>query len=69
MEHFFLNFKADRIWQKNYANHAEAANDVADYIVGFYNSIRLHSKLGNLSANAFKRESTSKKSIKLSEIT
>ena len=50
-------------------NHAEATNDIADYIVGFYNSIRLHSKLGNLSPNAFERESTSKKSIKLSEIT
>ena len=69
MERFFLNLKMERVWQKDYANHAEAANDIADYIVGFYNSIRLHSKLGNLSPNAFERESTSKKPIKLSEIT
>ena len=69
MERFFLNLKMERVWEKHYANHAEAANDIADYIVGFYNSIRLHSKLGNLSPNAFERESTSKKSIKLSEIT
>jgi putative transposase len=69
MERFFLNLKMERVWQKDYANHGEATNDVADYIVGFYNSIRLHSKLGNLSPNAFERESTSKKSIKLSEIT
>jgi transposase InsO family protein len=69
MERFFLNLKMERVWQKDYANHAEATNDIADYIVGFYNSIRLHSKLGNLSPNAFERESTSKKSIKLSEIT
>ena len=69
MERFFLNLKAERVWQKDYANHAEATNDIADYIIGFYNSIRLHSKLGNLSPNAFERESTSKKSIKLSEIT
>ncbi len=27
-------------------NHAEAQNDIADYIVGFYNPIRLHSTLG-----------------------
>ena len=69
MERFFLNLKAERVWQKDYANHSEAMNDIADYIVGFYKSIRLHSKLGNLSPNALERESTSKKSIKLSEIT
>ena len=69
MERFFLNLKMERVWQSEYANHAEAINDIADYIVGFYNSIRLHSKLGNLSPNAFERESTTKKSIELSEIT
>ena len=69
MERFFLNLKMERVWQKDYANHLEATNDIADYIVGFYNSLRLHSKLGNLSPNAFERESTSKKPIKLSEIT
>ena len=69
MERFFLNLKMERVWQKDYANHFEAINDIADYIVGFYNSVRLHSKLGNLSPNAFERESTSKKPIKLSEIT
>ena len=69
MERFFLSLKMERVWQKEYANHSEATNDITDYIVGFYNSIRLHSKLGNLSPNAFERESTSKKSIELSEIT
>ena len=69
MERFFLNLKMERVWDKDYANHSEAANDIADYIVGFYNSSRLHSKLGNMSPNAFERESTAKKSIKLSEIT
>ena len=60
MERFFLNLKMERVWQKNYASHSEATNGIADYIVGFYNSIRLHSKLGNLSPNALKRQSTSK---------
>ena len=69
MERFFLNLKMERVWQKDYANHLEATNDIADYIVGFYNSLRLHSKLGNLSPNAFERELTSKKPSKLSEIT
>jgi putative transposase len=35
-----------RLWPNNYANHAEASFDVTDYIVGFYNSARLPSKLG-----------------------
>ena len=69
MQRFILNFKIERVWQKNYANHLETTNDIADFIVGIYNSTKLHSKLGNLPPNAFERKSTSKKPIKLSEIT
>ena len=69
MERFFLSLKMQRVWQRDYPNHAEAANDIADYIVGFYNATRLHSKLGNMLPNSFERESTLKKPIKLSEIT
>ena len=68
MERFFLNLEMERVWHKDYADRAEATNDIAHYIVGFYNSVRLHSKLGNISSNALVRESTSKKSIELSEI-
>jgi putative transposase len=69
MERFFLNLKMERVWQKDYANHSEAMTDVADYIVGFYNCERLHSKLGNLSPNAFERESATQQPIDVSEIT
>ena len=69
MERFFLNLKMERVWHQDYGNHQEATNDIADYIVGFYNAVGLHSKLGNMSPNAFERESTSKTSIKLSKIT
>ena len=69
MERFFLNLKMNRVWRKDYANRAEAIMDVADYIVNFYNAVRLHSTLGNVLPNAFERESTLKKPIKLSEIT
>ena len=69
MERFFLNLKMERVWQKDYANHSEAINDVADYIVSFYNSERLHSTLGNLSPNAFERESAKQQSIDVSEKT
>jgi putative transposase len=69
MARFFLNLKMERVWQKDYANHAEAMTDVADYIAGFYNCTRLHSKLGNLSPNAFERESATQPPIDVSEIT
>lgn len=39
MERFFLNLKMERVWQRDYANHAEAKIDIADYIAGFYNSV------------------------------
>ena len=38
IERFFLNLKMERVWQKDYTNHSEEINDVADYIVGFYNN-------------------------------
>ena len=60
MERFFLNLKMERVWQKDYANHAEAIRDITDYIVGFYNSIRLHSTLGYLPPNAFELKSAGK---------
>lgn len=52
-ERFFLNLKMERVWQKRYANHAEAQRDIVNYIVGFYNTERLHSTLGYLSPAAF----------------
>ena len=69
MERFFLSLKTERVWQRDYANHAEAMIDIADYIVGFYNSVRLHSKLGNLPPNAFEQQSAIKQPIVVSEKT
>ena len=69
MERFFLNLKMERVWQRDYANHAEATSDIADYIVSFYNSVRLHSTLGNLPPNAFEKKSASNQPIDMYEIT
>ena len=69
MERFFLNLKMERVWQRDYANHAEATSDIADYIVNFYNSVRLHSKLGNLPPNAFEQKSAINLPIGVCEIT
>ncbi len=59
----------ERVWQRNYANHAEAKRDVADYIVAFYNNVRLHSTLGYLPPNAYEIKSAAKQPINVSEIT
>lgn len=54
-ERFFLSLKTERVWHRQYANHAEAQNDIADYIVGFYNPMRLHSTLGYRSPVDYER--------------
>ena len=69
MERFFLNLKMERVWQRDYANHTEAIRDVTDYIVGFYNSERLHSKLGYLPPNTYEHKMAAKQPIDVSEIT
>lgn len=68
-ERFFLNLKMERVWQRNYANQAEARNDIVAYIVGFYNSERINSVLGNLPPAVFERNMAAKEPIAVSEIT
>lgn len=55
MERFFLSLKLERVWQRSYANPMEAQRDIADYIVNFYNTQRLHSTLGYKSPAAFEQ--------------
>jgi transposase InsO family protein len=69
MERFFLNLKMERVCQRDYANHAEAIRDGADYIVGFYNAVRLHSTLGYLPPNTYELKSAAKQPIHVSENT
>ena len=65
-EAIFLNLKMECVWQREYGNHTEAMNDIADYIVSFCNSERLHSKLGNLQPNVFVQKSAIKQFTGLS---
>lgn len=67
-ERFFLNLKMERVWQRQYANHAEAKADVTDYIVRFYNCKRINSALGNLSPAVYERKMAAQP-IVVSEIT
>ena len=55
MERFFLNLKMERVWQRDYANHAEAQADIADYIT-IYNPVRLHSTLGYRSPSHYEQQ-------------
>lgn len=68
MERFFLNLKMERVWRKTYANHTEAMQDVVDYIVTFYNNVRLHSSLGYLSPAGYE-QLAEKQPISVPEIT
>lgn len=68
-ERFFLNLKMERVWQRTYANQTEAKADIISYIVGFYNSERLNSVLGNLPPAVFERKMAEKKPIDVSEIS
>jgi transposase InsO family protein len=63
MERFFLNLKMERVWQRQYANHDEARRDINQYIVGFYNAVRLHSTLGYLSPCAYEAKMVVKEPI------
>lgn len=67
MERFFLSLKTERVWQRDYANQSEDTTDTADYIVRFYNSVRLHSKLGKLPLNAFEQQTATNQHIDVSE--
>lgn len=55
MESFFSTLKTERTNRKHYGTRNAARADVFDYIERFYNPIRRHSTLGNLSPIAFER--------------
>ena len=69
MERFFLSLKTERVWQRDYANHAEAMTDIADYIVGFYNCKRINSALGNLPPSVCEQKMAEREPIIVSGIT
>ena len=56
MKCLILNLKIERVRQRGYANHDKAIYNRADYIVNYYNFVRLHSKCGNWSPNLFKHQ-------------
>lgn len=69
MERFFLSLKMERVWRRDYANHAEAIRDITEYIVGYYNNERLHSKLGYLPPTVYERTMVAEPPIEVSGIS
>lgn len=55
MESFFSTLKTERTNRKHYNTRAAARADVFDYIERFYNPLRRHSTLGNISPANFER--------------
>ncbi len=49
VESFFHSLKTERVRHRHYRTRAEAYTDVHDYIERFYNRVRRHSTLGNIS--------------------
>ena len=54
-ESFFSSLKKERIKRHIYASRQEAKSDVFDYIEGFYNRVRRHSHLDQLSPLVFEQ--------------
>ncbi len=52
-ESFFSRLKDERVFWRDYQTRDEAKNDILNYILMFYNSQRLHSKLGYVSPQQF----------------
>ena len=52
-ESFFSRLKDEFVFWRNYQTRDEAKHDILNYILMFYNSQRLHSKLGYVSPQQF----------------
>jgi putative transposase len=55
-ESFFRNLKSEQIKKWIYQNRTDAKSDIFDYIEGFYNRVRRHKHLDQLSPLEFDRQ-------------
>ena len=61
VESYFGTLKQERVQWRHYQTRYEAQQDILEYISMFYNSRRLHSHLGYMSANDYERQLTETK--------
>jgi len=59
MESFFGSLKVERVHRDRYKDHRQARTAVFQYIETFYNTVRMHSKLGYQSPCEFEAERSS----------
>ena len=57
-ESFFSSLKSEFIKKRIYATREQARSDIFDYIEGFYNRVRRHKHLQQLSPHEFERRQT-----------
>ncbi|MGA0984926.1 MAG: IS3 family transposase, partial [Burkholderiaceae bacterium] len=50
------NLKSEQIKKRIYPTRAEAKSEIFDYIEGFYNRVRRHKHLDQLSPQEFERQ-------------
>ena len=55
-ESFFSNLKSEQIKKRIYSTRAEAKSEIFEYIEGFYNRVRRHKHLDQLSPHEFERQ-------------
>ncbi len=55
-ERFFRSLKSERVNHRRYLTRHQAMADIINYIEPFYNQIRHHYKLGNISPIEFERK-------------
>jgi putative transposase len=55
-ESFFSSLKSEQIKKRIYPTRAEAKSEIFDYIEGFYNRVRRHKHLDQLSPHEFERQ-------------
>lgn len=56
VETFFKTLKSELVWRTIFHTRAQAEQDIAHYIDGFYNPVRRHSALAYLSPAQFERQ-------------
>jgi putative transposase len=57
------------LFSRKVVGWAMAPSNVTDYIVGFYNNVRLHSTLGYLSPTTYECHMAAKQPMEVSEIS
>ncbi len=55
MESFFATFKTECIYQQRFSTREQARRAIFEYIEVFYNRIRRHATIGNVSPAEFER--------------